>query len=95
MATASNTVISQHTIPDSIADEATIALSHYPQLKNTSITFKFKRKIKKSTMLAQPDFWSLFKSRKKRKYKILISEKIVISGKEFRTKDIPKDVMIG
>ena len=46
-------------------------------------------------MLAQPDFWSLFKPKGKRKYKILISEKIVISGKEFKTKDIPSDVLIG
>lgn len=95
MAMTAITANSQHIFPDSIEVEAATALSHYPQLKNTSITFKFKRKIKKSTMLAQPDFWSLFKSRKKRKYKILISEKIVISGKEFRTRDIPKDVMIG
>ena len=95
MAMATNTVNSQHTIPASIANEATIALSHYPQLEKTSITFNFKRKIKKSTMLAQPDFWSLFKPKGKRKYKILISEKIVISGKEFKTKDIPSDVLIG
>lgn len=46
-------------------------------------------------MLAQPDFWSLFKPKGQRKYKILISEKIVISGKIFKTKDIPSDVMIG
>lgn len=85
----------QHIIPNTIKEEALIALSHYPQLEETQITFKFKKRIKKSTMLAQPDFWSLFKSRKKRKYKILISEKIVISGKEFLTKHIPKDVMIG
>lgn len=95
MAMSAITANSQHIIPDSIKDEGAIALSYYPQFDKTQITFKFKRKIKKSTMLAQPDFWSLFGSRKKRKYKILISEKIVISGKEFRTKDIPKDVMIG
>ena len=46
-------------------------------------------------MLAQPEFWSLFRSKKHRNYKILISKKIVISGKEFCTKDIPRDVMIG
>lgn len=82
-------------IPESINEEAKVALSHYPQLTNTSITFKFKQKINKSTMLAQPEFWSLFKSKERRKYKILISKKMVISGKEFSTKDIPKDVMIG
>ena len=46
-------------------------------------------------MLAQPDFWSLFKPKRQRKYKILISEIIVISGKVFKTKDIPSEVLIG
>jgi hypothetical protein len=85
----------QHVVPHSIKEEARIALSHYPILKETPITFKFKKNIKKSTMQAQPVFWSIFKSRKKRKYVVLISEKIKISGKEFLTKDVPKDIMIG
>ncbi|MBU2905957.1 hypothetical protein KO529_14250 [Arenibacter algicola] len=85
----------QHVIPESISNQANIALSHFTELNETSITFKFKHNIKKSTMLAQPNFWSFFKSRKKRQYKILISEKILISGKEYLTSDIPNDVMIG
>ncbi len=85
----------QHIVPDSIQEEARIALSHYPDLADTPITFKFKKDIKKSTMLAQPIFWSLFKSRGKREYVVLISEKIKISGKEFLTKDVPKNIMIG
>ncbi len=85
----------QHIVPDSIENEARIALSHYPELENTPITFKFKKNIKKSTMQAQPIFWSLFKSRKNREYVVLISEKIKISGKEYLTKDVPKDIMIG
>ncbi len=85
----------QHVVPDSIKEEARIALSYYPRLKDTPITFKFKKNIKKSTMQAQPVFWSFFKSRKKRKYVVLISEKIKISGREFLTKDVPKDIMIG
>ena len=85
----------QHVVPESIEEEARIALSHYPALENTPITFKFKKNIKKSTMQAQPVFSSLFKTRKKRKYVVRISEKIKISGKEFLTKDVPKDIMIG
>lgn len=85
----------QHTVPESIREEAGIALSHYPNLEQTSITFKFKRNIKKSTMQAQPIILSLFRSRKKRKYVVLISEKIKISGREFLTKDVPRDIMIG
>lgn len=85
----------QHIVPDSVRTEAGKALSHYPELKNTPITFKFKKNINTSTMRAQPKFWSLFRSRKNRKYVVLMSERIKISGKEFLTKDIPKDIMIG
>lgn len=85
----------QHVYPESIAAEVSKALSYYPELSNVEITFKFKRNIKKSTMQAQPVFGSFFKSKSKRSYVILISEKIKIDEKEFKTKDIPKDVMIG
>ena len=90
-----NPAIAQHEIPESIEKEVRIALDYYPQLRQTPIHFKFKDKLSKSTMLAQPHFWSLFKSKKKRKYKVLISKKIIISGKEFSTKDIPQDVLVG
>jgi len=46
-------------------------------------------------MQAQPLFGSLFTTRKKRKYVVLISEKIKISGKEHLTKDVPKNIMVG
>lgn len=85
----------QHIIPDSIQEEARIALSHYPTLADTPITFKFKKNIKKSTMQAQPILKSFFKSRKKREYVVLISERIKISGREYLTKDLPKNIMIG
>lgn len=85
----------QHIVPDSIQEEARIALSHYPELADTPITFKFKKNIKKSTMQAQPVFSSLFNTRKKRKYVVLISEKIKISDTIFHTKDVPKDIMVG
>jgi hypothetical protein len=89
------TAYSQYVIPESIKDEVKIALAFYPNILNNPIEFKFQKNIKKSTMLAQPNFWSLFKAKKNRKYKVLISEKIVIAGNAFATKDIPKDVMIG
>jgi len=34
-------------------------------------------------------------AQKKRKYKILIVEKITISCREFTSKEIPKEVMVG
>ena len=44
----------QHVFPKSLAHEIKIALSHYPELSDISIEFKFKSKIRKSTMQAQP-----------------------------------------
>ncbi|MCM4168602.1 hypothetical protein DHD08_13015 [Arenibacter sp. H213] len=85
----------QHTTPEIIKNEVAEALSYYPELDAIPISVKFKKNIKKSTMMAQPKFWSLFGSRKNRKYVILISEKIKISGKEFYTKSISNDIMIG
>ncbi|UOB16737.1 hypothetical protein [Abyssalbus ytuae] len=82
-------------IPLSIKKEAETALSYYPQLKGTKIIFKFKKNIKKSTMQARPAFSSFFRKRKQRKYLILISEKFKISGREFLTKDVPENVLIG
>lgn len=46
-------------------------------------------------MQAQPTWSGLLKSKNKRSYVILISEKFKISGKEFKTADVPKDVLIG
>jgi len=88
------TMISAQTeIPQSIKEEALVALSFYPELKEVPIAFKFKKKIKKSTMQAQPIFTSLIS--KSRKYVILISERFTIADTTYLTKDIPKDIMIG
>lgn len=89
------TISAQHSIPDSIRKEAGIALSHYPELEGISIEFKFKKRIKKSTMQAQPVFGSLFRNKRNRRYVVLISEKIIIANARFNTQDIPPNVMIG
>ncbi|QXP51339.1 hypothetical protein H0I25_00665 [Cellulophaga sp. HaHa_2_95] len=85
----------EHIIPDAIRKEAEFALSHYPELRNTRIEFKFKKNIKKSIMQAQPSFLSLLRPKKKRSYYIFISENFEIEGQKFATKDIPENVMIG
>lgn len=85
----------QSTIPNSIKEEVEIALSYYPELKNTKINFEFKKNIKKSTMQAQPSFGSFFKSKGHRSYNIYISETVKISGETYFTKNMPKDVLIG
>ncbi len=84
-----------HIIPITIKEKVETGLNYYPELKNIYIEFKFKKNIKKSTMQARPTFDSFFRSKKNRKFVILISEKFKISDKEFSTRDIPKDVFIG
>ena len=82
-------------IPLSIKDQVEVALSHYPQLKDTPIAFRFKKEIKKSTMQAQPSFASFLKSRKNRAYIIFISEKFHIEDEVFSILDVEDDVLIG
>ena len=84
-----------HVIPKEIENEVNKALGYYPQLDSTYIEFKFKKNIKKSTMQARPTFDSFFRTKKNRRYVILISEKFKISDKEFRTVDIPSDIFVG
>ena len=85
----------QHNIPEIISNDVMTALSYYPELDSTRITFKFKKNIKKSTMQARPTFGSFFRSKKKRRYLILISETFKISDKEFLTRHIPSDIFVG
>lgn len=84
-----------HIIPKNIAKRVEVALKYFPQLANIKIEFKLKKNIKKSTMQARPTFDSFFRSKKNRKYLILISKKFKISDKEFSTLDIPDDIFIG
>ncbi len=85
----------QKIIPDSISKEIHKALSYYPELTDTPIEFRFKENIKKSTMQARPTFGSFFRTRKNRKYVVLISETFKISDKKFLTRHIPSDILIG
>jgi len=90
-----DTTYSNKIIPEEIRPQAEKALSYYPELKDTPITFKFKKNIKKSTMQAQPKFSGIFKNRKKRGYVILISEKFQIEDDSFNILDVDDKVMIG
>lgn len=82
-------------VPPSIEEEVRIALSHYPELIDTPIEFKFKKNIKRSFMQAQPKFSGIFKKRKNRSYYIMISEKLHIEDEEFGVEELPQDVLIG
>lgn len=84
-----------HTIPDRISEEAGEALSHYPELEQIPIEFRFKKKIRKSFMQAQPFFPSLLRKREDRKYLIFISDKIEIEGQSFSIDEMDSRVLIG
>lgn len=82
-------------VPDEIWREAYVALSHYPELKDTPIEFRFKKNIKKNFMQAQPKLSGVFKTRKHRSYVINMNAKINIEGQEFDLTKVPSDVLIG
>ena len=89
-------VFTNKVIPPSLEKEIKIALSYYPELKDTPITFNFKDDIKKSFMQAQPNKWDLFSKRKDtRGYHIDISRNLVIDEKDFPIQEVPEDVLIG
>lgn len=82
-------------VPDGIWREAYVALSHYPELKDTPIELKFKKNIKKSFMQAQPEFSGLFKNRKNRSYTIFMNEEFKIEDEVFDVTAVPSEVLIG
>lgn len=82
-------------IPEVIKEEVEEALSHYPELKDTPIEFRFKRNIKKSFMQAQPKLSGLLKHKKNRSYFIMISERITIEDEEFDVTTVPREVLVG
>lgn len=90
-----NILNSQHLAPDSIQEEVAIALGHYGALKDTPIEFKFKKKLGKSIMKAQPVLGSIFKGSKRRKYVILISESFKLGDTLFYTKNLDSDILVG
>lgn len=51
-------------IPQNIFDEAKIALSHYPELEDVEVEFRYKKKMKKALMQAQPKLGNLLKERR-------------------------------
>ena len=90
-----NNSMTNKIIPEVIRFQAYQALSYFPELRDVPITFKFKKKIKKSTMQAQPKFSGIFKRSGKRSYVILISETIQIEDESFHILDLEDDIMIG
>jgi predicted SprT family Zn-dependent metalloprotease len=63
------------TIPKEFEKQILVALSFYSELRNTKIVFKVKKSI--VPLASRPTFWSVFKRRKNRTYKIMISSKTI------------------
>lgn len=82
-------------IPVTFFNEATLALSHYPELEDVKIEFKYKSNIKNAFMQAQPKFSNIFKRKKDRGYYVFISTKFLIEDEEFSMADVPSEVLIG
>ena len=82
-------------IPSVIERQTLIALSHYPELKNTRIRFIFTRKLKRSVMAARPMISSLLKKREKRTYDVLINPVFKLEHSFETIRQIPDSVMIG
>ncbi|WP_128545487.1 hypothetical protein [Larkinella soli] len=82
-------------IPAVIRKNALIALSFYPELKDTCIHFCFKRRIKSSVMQAQPVFRTILKPRKNRVYRINISAMFRLTHSVLPIHQLPDDIMIG
>ncbi len=82
-------------IPASIEKNVLQALSFYPELKNTPITFFFKKNIRGSVMQAQPVFGTLLKNKKNRRYRVNISTTFRLIHSQMPILEIPDEVMIG
>lgn len=82
-------------IPSIIEKSVLIALSHYPELRDTRIDFVFRKNIKGSVMQAQPVFRSLLKRRKKRSYRINISSMFKLTHSVTPIHQLPEEIMIG
>ena len=82
-------------IPSEIKQPVLNALSFYPELKNTVISFIFKRNIRSSVMQAQPVFSTLLDKRKNRRYRINISQHFKFIACDMPITEIPEMVMVG
>jgi len=83
-------------IPDEIRSVTLEALSYYPELLDTKISFEFKKNISGSVMQAQPRVSSLILNTKEnRRYKIKISRYLELEDELVPMEDLPHDVLLG
>tara|TARA_R110000850_G_scaffold219328_1_gene344880 strand:+ start:55 stop:765 length:711 start_codon:yes stop_codon:yes gene_type:complete len=90
-----DTIFTNKVIPQAIRAAAVEALSHYPELSETEIEFKFEDEIVNSFMQAQPKISTLFRSKKKRGYIIKITREMEIDSVAIPVEEIPYEVLLG
>ncbi len=82
-------------IPKIMELQILMALSHYPELKDTHIRFIFTQQLKGSVMAARPVIATLLGSRKKRMYDILISPVFKLQHTIEPIHQVDDDVLVG
>ncbi len=82
-------------IPKVIEIQILMALSHYPELRDTNIRFIFTQALKGSIMAARPVVHTLLGPRKKRVYDILISPVFKLKHSIEPIHQVADDVLIG
>jgi len=80
-------------LPKGFELPALIALSHYPELKDVVIEFKFKKT--KVAHTSQPKISTLLRTRKKRTYQIIISNEVKPSLENTMLTNLPYNAQIG
>ena len=82
-------------LPAKIENNILKALSFYPELKHTTISFLLKTNIRTSVMQAQPVFRTLLQKRKQRRYRINISARFKLVHTQMPIEQLPDEVLIG
>lgn len=80
-------------IPATYEEEILSALSHFPELKQTSI--KFRLHSSHATMKTRVSMWSLLNRRDKRKYVITISTRSVSKLEPILFSNLPEEAKVG
>ncbi|HEY9117421.1 MAG TPA: hypothetical protein VIN11_06325 [Roseivirga sp.] len=83
------------TIPEEIYFPVLKTLSFYPELRDTTIIFRYKKPNGKIIMSAQPVFKTMFRVLAEREYYVNISRNIKLGSDSMRIEELPEDVLIG
>lgn len=82
-------------IPEEIKAEALEALTHYPELTHTPISFIFEEKIVNSFMQAQPRIGTIFRRGDKRNYVVKMTRHMKVDDELIPIEQLPHDVVVG